>query len=54
MVNAGTDIMAMGAARAVNEAGMKIPDDISIVGFDDYEFAKYLLTLDILNVGEIK
>jgi LacI family transcriptional regulator len=38
---AGTDIMAMGAAKACNEAGLKIPDDISIIGFDGIEHTEY-------------
>ncbi len=29
------DIMAFGAIKAIQEKGMKIPDDISIIGFDD-------------------
>jgi LacI family transcriptional regulator len=31
------DRMAMGAYRAAAEAGLKIPDDLSIVGFDNQE-----------------
>lgn len=33
------DRMALGAYDAVNSRGLKIPDDVSIVGFDDESFA---------------
>ncbi|MDR8413706.1 LacI family DNA-binding transcriptional regulator [Nonomuraea sp. 3-1Str] len=33
------DEMAIGALRAVTEAGLKVPDDIALVGFDDIELA---------------
>lgn len=36
------DRMAMGAYEAVRERGLRIPQDISIVGFDDDELASYL------------
>jgi DNA-binding LacI/PurR family transcriptional regulator len=35
------DLMALGAISAIKEAGLNVPDDISIVGFDDIEIAKY-------------
>ncbi|SHO44619.1 LacI family DNA-binding transcriptional regulator [Anaerocolumna xylanovorans] len=35
------DEMAWGCVRALAEAGIKVPDDISIVGFDDSTVAKY-------------
>ncbi len=39
---ASTDIMAMGAHKALRQAGLKIPDDISIVGYDDIDTASFL------------
>jgi LacI family transcriptional regulator len=38
---AGNDIMAMGAMYAFQEAGMKIPEDIAVVGYDDRDFAAW-------------
>jgi len=35
------DSMALGAIAAIHEAGLKIPDDISVVGFDNYSDTKY-------------
>lgn len=36
------DDMAVGAMRAVHEKGLEIPGDISLIGFDDSEYAAYL------------
>ena len=33
------DILALGAKRAVNEAGYRVPQDIAVAGFDDVIFA---------------
>jgi DNA-binding LacI/PurR family transcriptional regulator len=33
--------MAIGAMGAVDEAGLRIPDDISIMGLDDIEVSRY-------------
>lgn len=41
-VFAAGDKLAIGAIDALNEVGIKVPDDISIIGFDDIEIAKYL------------
>ena len=35
------DIMAMGAAKAVNEEKLKIPADIAIIGFDGIEHTEF-------------
>ena len=35
------DEMAIGAIKAVKEAGLRVPEDISIIGFDDISMAKY-------------
>jgi DNA-binding LacI/PurR family transcriptional regulator len=35
----GNDLIAMGAMSALEEAGIKIPDDLSVVGIDDISFA---------------
>ena len=38
-----SDVQAAGAIRALQEAGLKIPDDMAIVGFDDIELASYTI-----------
>lgn len=38
---AANDVLALGTTRAVEEAGMKVPGDIAVVGFDDIPFASY-------------
>jgi len=40
-VFAYNDIMAIGAMRAVQSRGLRVPDDVSIVGFDDISLALY-------------
>lgn len=35
------DLMAIGALRAANEQGLEVPEDISIIGFDNIEAARY-------------
>ncbi|MDD3925650.1 MAG: LacI family DNA-binding transcriptional regulator [bacterium] len=35
----GNDLLAIGAMEVIEEAGLKVPDDIAVVGFDDIEIA---------------
>lgn len=39
----GNDQMALGVMRAVHEAGRRIPEDVSVVGFDDTPEAPYFI-----------
>ena len=41
-VFASNDRLAIGAMRAVVEAGLRVPEDVSVVGVDDIELAPYL------------
>ena len=36
-----SDVVAMGAILAIKEAGLRIPKDIAVVGFDDIPLAEY-------------
>lgn len=39
IVMCGNDVLAAGAIQAAQDAGLTVPDDISITGFDDIELA---------------
>jgi DNA-binding LacI/PurR family transcriptional regulator len=39
---AAGDLLAIGAMRALREHGLRVPDDVSVVGLDDIEIGRYL------------
>ena len=53
------DKIAIGAIRAIKEAGLNIPEEISIIGFDDIEECKYLnpqlttIKMDLIKMAEV-
>jgi LacI family transcriptional regulator len=38
---AGNDVVAFGAMTALREAGLRIPEDVAVVGFDDVPLARH-------------
>ena len=40
-VFAASDLIAIGAIRALNEHGLRVPEDIAVVGFDDIAMARF-------------
>ncbi|MGJ9411193.1 LacI family DNA-binding transcriptional regulator [Aeromicrobium sp. CF4.19] len=41
-VFAANDLMAIGAVRALDDAGVRVPRDVSVVGYDDIHLARYV------------
>lgn len=42
-VFAMSDVMALGAIRAIKDFGLRVPEDVSVVGFDGIELGQYLV-----------
>ena len=40
-VFAASDEMAVGAVHAAREAGLRVPEDVSVIGIDDHEMAEF-------------
>lgn len=51
-----SDEMAIGAMQVAGDAGLRIPEDISFVGFDDHDVAEYVglttIRQDVVGLGE--
>lgn len=58
-VFAGNDDLALGVLRAFSEAGVRVPEDVSVIGFDDARHASFLrpslttIRLDLVALGQI-
>ena len=39
---AASDTQAMGVLEAARKAGLRVPEDLSVIGYDDIEIAEYL------------
>ena len=55
-VFAANDAMAMGCFFALSEAGIRVPGDVALAGFDDIPIARYLtppLTTVRMNIAEL-
>jgi LacI family transcriptional regulator len=39
---AANDLMALGAIYAIQEAGLRVPEDVAVVGYDDRDFAGFV------------
>ncbi|WP_099222318.1 LacI family DNA-binding transcriptional regulator [Listeria costaricensis] len=56
---ATNDLMAVGAYRAALECGKRVPDDLSVIGFDDIELSEFMtpplttIRQPIYQLGEI-
>lgn len=55
---AGNDMMAIGCLAAIHEAGLRVPHDVALAGFDDIPMARYLtpplttMRIPIAQIGE--
>lgn len=50
---AANDLMALGAVAAIREAGLRIPEDIAVMGFDDI-FASRVVTPPLSTVNQFQ
>jgi DNA-binding LacI/PurR family transcriptional regulator len=56
---AANDLMALGAIYRIQDAGLRVPDDVAVVGYDDRDFAKIVkprlttVSLPVYEMGQI-
>ena len=41
-VFAASDTQAIGVLKAAEMKGLRVPDDLSVIGFDDFDLAEYM------------
>lgn len=57
-VFAMNDLMAVGAINAIQDAGLSVPGDVSVIGFDNREIASYMrpklstVEIDLRGIGQ--
>ena len=51
---APTDMAALGAIRALTEAGKRIPEELSVIGYDNLELAAYQVSHPLTTVAQPK
>lgn len=39
----GNDTVAIGAISAIAESGLRVPDDVAVIGFDDIPLARFIV-----------
>ena len=51
---AANDMMAIGALQALNRAGLRVPEEVAVVGFDDIPLARHIgLTTVQVHIAEL-
>ncbi|MDX2175826.1 MAG: LacI family DNA-binding transcriptional regulator [Candidatus Sumerlaeia bacterium] len=50
---ASTDLTAMGCVRTIRRAGLRVPDDIAVVGFDDLRISAHM-EVPLTTIGQPK
>ncbi|HET9775174.1 MAG TPA: LacI family DNA-binding transcriptional regulator [Gemmatimonadaceae bacterium] len=49
------DLVAMGLVKAIMDLGLKVPDDVSVIGFDDIRFSEiFLVPLTTVRVPKLE
>ncbi len=41
-IMAGNDLLALGAIQVARQRGMRVPEDLAVTGFDDFDFAEFV------------
>ncbi len=41
------DTLGLGVLRALGEAGVRVPDDVAVIGFDNIDETRYSISVDV-------